>query len=107
MERTTLDAYVAAISSATTTEIVPAVPGRRIRVFQFMLENKHASTDTDITFKSATTAISGAFIIKNSGGSITGNYTGCAWFKTAPGEALNLTTSAAGNIVGQIQYDII
>jgi PIN domain nuclease of toxin-antitoxin system len=93
------------VSSATTTEVVPAQPGKKIRVWQFELQNKHATTDMDVTFKSATTAIDAAFTVYAKG-----NYgrsaSDVAYFTTASGEALNITTSAAGTLVGRVGYTI-
>jgi hypothetical protein len=101
----TLPKSLFSASSATTTELLPAVSGRRYKVFGFEMQNKHATTDTDITFKTATTAISPAFTVyaKGSYGRPAGPV---AQFVTERGDALNLTTSAAGTLVGIIWYDI-
>jgi hypothetical protein len=91
-------------SSATTTQILPAVSGVRYKVWQFEMQNKHATTDTDVTFKSNTTAISPAYTIyaKGSWGRPSGT---ASYFVTNRGEALQITTSAAGTLVGQVWYD--
>jgi hypothetical protein len=74
-------------------------------VWQFEMQNKHATTDTDVTFQSNSTAISPAFTVyaKGSWGRSSG---GAAYFVTNRGEALNLVTSAAGTLVGVVWYDI-
>jgi hypothetical protein len=61
-----------------------------------------------LTFKSNAggTAISGAYLLKAGGGAITLQFTDLAWFGTAKGEALTITTSAAGVIVGTVNYSI-
>lgn len=99
--------YSANITTATTTEIVAAQPGKRIYVWQFALENNHASTDDTVTFKSASTSLHGAGqLLKAGGGAWVQACSELAPFVTVAGEALNLTTSAAGTISGYIQYTV-
>lgn len=95
------------VSSATDTTLVAAQPGKRIRVWQAYLQNKHATTDTDITVKSGSTAISGVTTLKAVCVSpMTLPFTGSAWWTTAAGQALVLNTSAAGNVCGQVHISI-
>lgn len=96
--------YSVNISSATTTEIVAAQPGKKIYVIAFVLEDNHATTDVTVTLKSGTTALNGAGqLIKAAGGSWSHDCSKPA-FVTAAGSAFNLTTDAAGTLSGIIWY---
>ncbi len=101
-----LSKVVVAIASATDTELVKAQPNKKIRVWALVLQNKHATVDTNITFKSATTAISGVLYMKALGtnGFLNLPYTSVAYYSTAKGEALNVTTSGAGDLNGEIYF---
>jgi hypothetical protein len=87
---------------------VAAQPNYKVRAWQIVLQNTHATTDVTVTFKSQAggTAISPAFLVKAAGGSVTLPFTDMAWFTSAKGEALTVTTSAAGTIVGSVNYSI-
>jgi hypothetical protein len=64
-----------------------------------------ADAATTVTFKSATTAISGAMTLDANGGvAVSESSDGLMW--TEPGEALNITNSA-GNINGHLTYRIV
>jgi hypothetical protein len=106
--RTVSPISIVNVSSATDTTLVAAQPGYKVRVWQIALQNTHASTDVTVTFKSNAggTAISGAYLLKAGGGAITLQFTDMAWFTTAKGEALTVTTSAAGVITGTVNYSI-
>lgn len=94
------------ISSATTTLISSGQPGKRIYIWQFAIENNHATTDVTVTLKDGTTALNGAGnLLKAGGGSYVHDCSGTAIPLTV-GNDLNLTTSAAGTISGFIQYTI-
>ena len=106
--RTIVPISIVGISSATDTTLVVAQPNYKVRVWQLALQNTHAATDVTVTFKSNAggTAMSGAYLLKAGGGAITLQYTDMAWFTTAKGEALTITTSAAGVITGTVNYTI-
>lgn len=91
------------IGTATTTTIVAAVTGRKIRVLAAAWTMRATSGNQLATWKSGTDAIAYAESttltvpvvlphVKN------------GWFETADGAALNLTTSTAGNVSGVITY---
>lgn len=82
------------VPAGATTELVAAVTGKRIRVIAVVANANVAGT---VTFKSATTAISGDFSLAATGGFVlppvpeeSARYYG--WMDTAAGEALNVTT---------------
>jgi len=103
----TAPVYSVNITSATTTAIVSGQPGKKILVWEIVLENNHASTDVTVTFKDGSTAINGAGqLLKAGGGSWVRGCDGGSAFYTANGNDLNLTTSAAGTISGYIKYTI-
>lgn len=99
---------VVSISSATDTTLVAAQPGFKVRVWQFVLQNTHATTDVTVTFKSNAggTAISGAHLLKAAGGSFALPYSEMAYYTSASGEALTITTSAAGVVAGTVNYSV-
>ncbi len=86
---------------AETGEVAPAVPGRNLMVVSYVFV---ADAATTVTFKSATTAISGAMTLDANGGVSAESSDGLMW--TEPGEALNITNSA-GNISGHLTYRIV
>lgn len=95
--------YVTISVGAETGEIVPAVPGRQIRVLSYVFVAFPAATTA--TFKSGTTAISGDIALEANGGiSQTGESEGL--METAKGEALNITNTAGG-IEGHLTYMIV
>lgn len=105
--RKTAPAYSVNISGATTTTIVTGEPGKKIYVWQFSLENNHATTDVTVTWESNSTALNGAGnLLKANGGSWVQPCSGMAKYVTNTGESLNFVTSAAGTISGDIQYSV-
>lgn len=95
------------ITTATTTLLLAGTPAKKIYVWQFVLENNHATVDTLVTIKDGTTALNGGGqLLKAAGGAWTQPCSGTAFFITSTGADLNLTTSAAGTISGQIQVTI-
>jgi hypothetical protein len=94
------------ISSATTTLIVAGQPGKHIYIWQFALENNHASTDVTVTLKDGTTALNGAGNLLKAGGGAYVHDCGGTAIPLTLGNDLNLTTSAAGTISGFIQVSI-
>jgi hypothetical protein len=94
--------YVTISVGAETGEVAPAVAGRQIMVVSYVFV---ADAATTVTFKSATTAISGAMTLDANGGvAVSESSDGLMW--TEPGEALNITNSA-GNINGHLTYRIV
>ncbi len=93
--------YVTIAVGAETGEVAPAVPGRNLMVVSYVFV---ADAATTVTFKSATTAISGAMTLDANGGVSAESSDGLMW--TEPGEALNITNSA-GNISGHLTYRIV
>jgi len=85
------------IAAAATTEIVPALANHRIVVLNLAVSIASGNT---VVWKSATTALSGA--IGPSGYSIGDNEAGV--LETAVGQALNITTIAAGVVAGHLTY---
>jgi hypothetical protein len=98
----------ASFGGSGTTSIVAAVTGKKIVCISFMVKGTAAAT---ITFKSATTAITGAMnlgIAAGMSGSDTvsplvGPYNPDGHFQTASGEALQITDSA-GTAAGYVTY---
>jgi hypothetical protein len=94
--------YVTISVGAETGEVAPAVVGRQIMVVSYVLLAFPAATV--VTFKSATTAISGAMALEANGGISAESQSGLMW--TEPGEALNITNTVGG-IEGHLTYIIV
>ena len=97
--------YFAAINAASSgnNEIVAAVSGKKIKVVSYLIV---AAGTVTATWKSASTALSGAIpLVANSGAAAApdGEYGG-HWLETARGEALNLVLSGAIAVTGHISY---
>ena len=90
------------VAAAATDEIVAAVAGKVITVHGFILCADTASTL--IAFKSAATVISGT-LRAAANGSLIAPVDHQGWYKTAPGEALNIT-STTGATTGCIRYSV-
>jgi len=98
----------ASFGGSGTTTIVAAVTGKKINVIAYAVTVTQAST---VTFKSDTTAITGAMnmgIVGGMGVSDTINALVAGWnpdgyFETAVGEALKITDSA-GTASGHVTY---
>jgi len=82
------------------TTLVAAVTGHGIRVVGVLF--LAGDTATEITFKSASTAISAAFTPGANGGAIPNNDHG--WFETARGAALVVTLGAGSTVGIQVLY---
>lgn len=81
-------------ATATTTSIVPAVSGKRIFVVSAVFNN--GGTAQTITLKShTTTTLTLGGVNAAANGSAVFPYNPDGWMITAPGEALDLTTSGA------------
>lgn len=94
---------VVSTSSSGVTEIVAAVPGAKIVVINYGIVVAGA---TAITWRSASTSISGALSFAGNGG-ISCSDADHGWFETAVGEALNINNSAAVAVGGHVSYLVI
>lgn len=93
--------YAGNPATAAANELVAAVATTKFRVLSVHL---HATGGANTaTFKSATTAISGAWDIL-SDTSLLLPYNPEGWFETVAGEALNLTLSAATAVAVTMTY---
>jgi hypothetical protein len=90
-------------STAATNDLVAAVTGKKIRVLSYVL-NAAGGANT-ITFKSASTAISGAMDVGDNVSLVADCASGL--FETAKGEALNLTQSGATLVAGHLTYVLV
>jgi hypothetical protein len=88
------------VSGAGTASVVAAVTSKKIRVLAYSLI---ASAAMNVTWKSASTSISGAMPVAQNGGLAPG-FCPVGIMETAAGEALQLTTDAAGTVGGQLTY---
>lgn len=79
---------LAAITTATTTELVAASTGNQLRVWRIIITS---ATAQDLTIKSASTTL-GVF---QNVTSVCLAYNHFPWFTTTASEALNLTTAGA------------
>ena len=94
--------YVTISAGVGDIEIAPAVTGRQIMVVSYVFL---ATAATVVTFKSATTAISGAMTVDANGGvAMNEGAEGLMW--TEPGEALNIANTV-GVINGHLTYVIV
>jgi hypothetical protein len=90
----------ASFGGTGTTSIVAAVSGKKIAVVSFLVTGTANST---MTFKSATTAITGDMNLVSASLQLVGPYNPDAHFQTASGEALQITASA-GTAAGYVTY---
>lgn len=95
---------VANPAAAATAELVAAAgTGKKIRILSLKVVSTAANT---VTFKSATTAISGADDLAANGGYVL-PYDEIGWFETAANEALNVTLSAASKVAITMRYRLV
>jgi hypothetical protein len=90
------------VASATTTTLVALVAAKKIRILSMYLVSTGANT---VTFQSHTTTTNsdgGAAFAANGGYVLPFNPIG--WFDTTAGEALDMVTSGAGQVSGQLSY---
>lgn len=90
------------IAASGANEIVPAVSGGRIRVVGYSVVATGAVT---ATWKSGTTALSGAMSIAANGVVSVAAEGGV--IETAVGEALNITLSGAVQLSGHLSYIVM
>lgn len=87
-------------STATTTQLVAAVAGKKYRVLSAIVVTTLAN---NINFESGTTDISAIFPLGANGGLVL-DFNEHGWFETVAGEALQFTTSAATACGCSVQY---
>lgn len=96
-------------NTAATQTLIPAVTGKRIAVFAYVLVNGVATAQT-VQFKSNTTNLGGVIALPSSvGGGLVAS-TGdprIAWFVTGDGVALTMVMSAATQVGGHIVYQYV
>jgi len=95
----------AKIALSADGELVPAVAGKRIVVFGYVLVN-NVATAQSASFQSAATDLTGVMGLPSSiGGGISAHAAkDRCLFKTAEGEALNLNLTAATAVAGHLYY---
>lgn len=91
-------------ASQTDSSLVAAVTGKRIRVLSFRVMT--GATATNVTFNSASTAISETFACGANGG-IASPWSPTGHFMTASGEALTVTTGSGSTTGIGVVYDLI
>lgn len=89
-------------AASGTNPVIAAVSGKSIRVMCYTVV---AAADVTITWKSGSTAISGAMDLPAKGGASPASPLGM--MQTAEGEALNLTLSGAVQVSGHVGYILI
>lgn len=102
-----LTAFLNQAASGTDASLVAAVPGMRVKVLAFII-NQGDTTPSAVTFNSkgsgAGTAISPVFKFVANGGVAAPNSDG--WFKTNVGEALTVTTGAGSTTGILVSYEL-
>lgn len=94
---------VISVSAATDNLVVAAVTGKSILVVDYVF----LSAGTVVaTWKSNTTAISGAMPLAINTGAVC-PYNPFGWFQTAPGENLNLALGSAIAVTGHLSYVLL
>ena len=88
-------------AAATDSSVVALVASTKIRVLAFHCQA--GATATDLTFNSASAAISPLFANAANGGAV-GNFNPVGWFETLSGEALTVTTGAGSTTGITIVY---
>jgi hypothetical protein len=97
------DLLFASVSTAGSgdTEIVAAVPNKKIRVVNYALV---ANAAVSAKWKSGSTDKTGAMPFAANGGISCPGSSDSVWFETATGEALNLNLSGAVQVSGHVSY---
>lgn len=86
--------------SSTGGDILAAVAGISYRVLEWVFTNTTAGT---VTWRSNTTALTGAMPFGANGGAAPG-FNPCGSLQTAVGESLNLLLSSTGQVSGYVVY---
>ncbi len=81
--------------------VIPAVPGRKIRIFAALVNPLAA---VQVTFQSGGTNISGTFSLAANGGFVL-PLTNKAWMVTGVGQALTVVMSVSTTLGMQLLYD--
>lgn len=90
------------VASATTTTLVALVAAKKIRILSMYLVSTGANT---INFQShTTTANSDGLMGFAANGGMVLPFNPIGWFDTTAGEALDMVTSGAGQVSGQLVY---
>jgi hypothetical protein len=90
------------VAAATTTTLVAAVASKKIRVVAMYMISTGANT---VNLQShTTTSNSDGLPAYAANGGIVLNYNPIGWFDTVAGEALDMVTSAASQVSGQLAY---
>lgn len=101
MSQTPKVAFANIAASTTAGNLVSAVPGKSIVVVAAFLVT--GGTATDVTFNSASTAITSLIACGANGGAVLGqNWQG--WFRTTPGQALTVTTGTGSTTGVNVNY---
>ena len=90
-------------NTATDHELVAAIPGKTIYVYRFSFKALGA---VSVQFKSGATPLS-PLIAYNAGEGWSEEFDTEAYFSCAKGEALNVTLSAAQQVVGMLYYKLL
>lgn len=90
-------------SASGATQIVAAVPNKRIRVINLEVS---ALAAVNIKWQSAANDLTGLFYVAGNGGEVLPT-SEVGWFQTNPGEALNINLSAAVAVGGHLVYSLI
>ena len=105
----TQNAYDAIAASQTDSALVAAVPGRKIRVLSFMI-NQGDTTPSSVTFNSkpagSGTAIFPVLKYPANGGTSTPEVLS-GWFETVAGEGLSVTTGAGSATSVAVVYTLV
>ena len=88
-------------ASQTDSSVVSAITSTKIRVLSFHCQA--GGTATDLTFNTASVAISPLFANAANGGAV-GNFNPVGWFETLSGEALTVTTGSGSTTGITIVY---
>lgn len=89
-------------ATAATHELVAAVAGYKIKIVNLFIVS---ANDVAVTFKSATTALTGAMTVaKESNLSLQSGYPNYHLLETAAGEAFNMTLGGAVQVSGALAY---
>ena len=89
-------------AASGANEIIPAITGRSIRVMNYQLQ---AAGSVAVTWKSGTTALTGAMSLGTAGGVNVASPLGL--LQTNTGEALNLTLGGAVQVSGHVGYIVV
>lgn len=92
---------VISISGAGTTEIVPAIVGQQIRIYELML---YTETAQDLTLLDGAVPVAGQLKNWPAQTGLFLGYTGEPHFELTAGNAFKLITSAAGQISGFVRF---